>query len=447
LDAYLKADKIGQARIIGQQLIDYDKQIHGMASDEYISSLTRYVDVLTEVGEVAEAERKLEQVRREVPEFARENGLLLSKLADVCTYGGKYSKAERLFFDALNLLRISDGEDSEIHTITLLNYAYLLMNQGKYDQTEGMLSEILLKSTDKEWFTADTYYASLNNMALVKHRLGQYQESEIAYRKLIEVDSATIGINNPDFAITLSNLGILHIDQSRYDDAEKVLKRAISILKSNKETASIIYAKTLNNLAKSYQRSGRYNEAATLLKQSLIIYEKHFGKESTEYAFPLFNLGTVYLYQKSKKALPTLSRVLSIRGKTLGKSHPLYAECEERIAQYYWMKKNKVETGQLYKNVFDNYYGQIDTYFPVLTEEEKSNFFFQKVKPSVETFSSFAIQSKDPQLLGQLFDYQVNTKGLILQATEKVRKSILSSGDSSLIALYEKWEATKDVLT
>ena len=446
--AYLEINDFHHGKEVGKLLIDFDRKIYGITSEQYLESLFNYVDILTAAGEVEEAELLLEQVRKEVPDFSEQNGELLSKLADICSFSGKYNKSERLFVDALELLRTSEGEDSEIYNVTLSNYASLLMHQGKYDKAEDLLTEVLEISKDKGWFTEDTYYGTLNNLALVQQRLGQYRASESSFKTLMRVDSAAIGINHPDYSITLSNLGFLYSDEGKLTQAENILKRSIEILKNNKDTHSLSYAKKLNNLAKTYLRSGKYNEAISLLQQSLKIFEAHLGKESTEYSNAVFILGVVYLNQKSPKALPTLRTALDLRAKVLGKSHPLYAECEERIAQYYWMKKNRVESSKLYNSVFGNYFGQIDAFFPVLTEEEKSNFFYQKVKPSFESFATFSVESpQDIKTLSQLYDYQLNTKGLILTATEKVRNSIMTSSDTSLIALYEKWEDSKDVLT
>jgi CHAT domain-containing protein/Tfp pilus assembly protein PilF len=446
--AYLQANDIQHAKETAQLSIDFDQKTYGVNSEQYASSLFNYIDILSTAGQVTEAEIKLEQIRKDAPDFSRENGELLSKLADIYSYGGKYNKSERVFHDALELLRISDGEDSEAYNVALSNYATLLMHQGKYDKAEEILTQVLDVSKDKGWFGENNYYATLNNLAIVYQKLGQYKASEGAFKTLMRVDSATIGTNHPDYSITLSNLGLLYIDEEKYDQAERVLKKSIDILKKNKETQSISYAKKLNNLAKAYQRSGKSNEAVSLLQQSMKIFEKHFGKESPEYANASFILGVAYLNLKSPKALPALKTALDIRSKIVGKSHPSYAECEERIAQYYWMKKNRAESGKLYNSVFDNYFGQIDTYFPVLTEEEKSNFFYQKIKPSFESFATFSVEdAKDSKLLGQLYDYQLNTKGLILAASEKVRSSIITSGDTALIALYEKWENAKDVLT
>jgi len=422
---YRRANKIEQAKAVAQKLIAH--------------SLFYYVRILSAMGEFADAEMELERVRKVAPDFSAENGLLLSVLAELCTYSGKYNKAERLFFDALQLLKISEGVEGENYLVALSNYGTLLIKQGKYDQAKQLFEEVLATSPDQ---------ATLNNLAIVERRLGQYKESENSFKKLMAADSITIGTNHPDYAITLLNVALLYLDENKLLTAERALQKSLDILKSNGESKSVTYAICLNNLSRVYQQSGRLNEAISTLQQALKVYEKTVGKQSPEYATATFNLGTAYLYQKSPKALAKLKEALIIREKTLGKSHPLYGECEERLAQYYWMKKNKAETGKLYKNVFDNYYGQIDSYFPVLTEEEKSNFFFQKVKPSIETYATFSVeQHHDAKALAQLYDYHVNTKGLILFATEKVRKSVLSSGDSSLMALYEKWEDAKDVLT
>jgi CHAT domain-containing protein/Tfp pilus assembly protein PilF len=445
---YLQANEYAKGKAVGYQLIGFDKKLYGIASDEYLNSLLNYVTILSDAGETEEAERELERFIKEVPAFALKYGELTGKLADVCSYSGKYIKSERFFFTALEILEESEGKESEIYNVTLSNYASLLMHQGKYDLAEELLDQVLEISKEKEWFTSETYYATLNNLALVHLSLGQYAASEAAYKKLMSVDSATIGPLHPDFSITLSNLGLLYIDEGKYREAEEILKQSLNILKYNKDTHSISYAKKINNLAKVYQRTGRYQEAIELLQQSLQLFETGFGKQSPEYATALFNLGVAYLSLKSPKALETLKTSLDIRGKIFGKAHPLYAECEEKIAQYHWMKKNKKEAVDSYRGVFNNYFNQIDTYFPVLTEEEKANFFYNRVKPTIESFATLCASERgNPALSAQLYDYHTNTKGLILFATEKVRDGILKSGDSLLIEQYEKWENAKDILT
>lgn len=445
---YYRANDIEKGKVVGTLLLDIERKLYGVNDVEYVKSLNAYVGLLTNAGQIDEAIRMLETALRETKEFTLANAIVLSSLADLYSYAGRYKASERLFIDAITLLKQFEGEDSEFYNTTLTNYGSLLMQMGKYDQAEEIYTGVLTLAKEKDWFTSNIQYATLNNLALVQNSLGLYDQSESSYRELMQLDSANIGVNHPDYAIDLCNLGLLYIDQGKLKAAEKVIKQAISIMKSNKLSNTVSNAINLNNLAKAYQRDKRYNDAIPLLIESQGIFEKSFGKLSPEYATATFNLGNVYLYQKSPKALPTLKSALDLRGKVLGKSHPLYAECEERIAQYHWMNNNKDETGKLYNNVFDNYYGQIDTFFPVLTEEEKSNFFYNKVKPSIESFASFVVsQSNDVQLLGRLFDYHVNTKGIILLATEKVRKSILSSKDSSLIQLYENWESSKDLLS
>ena len=447
MSAYLRAEDFQHGKEIGELLLDFDRKTYGGNSEQYTASFFKYVDVLSNAGEINEAEAVLERARKEKAEFPDDQGNILSKLAELNSYAGKYSKSERLFTEALQLLEFSE-EDSKSYSVTLSNYASLLIHQGKYDQAEELFTRVLELSKSEDWFTDEIYYATLNNLAIVQQRLGQYKASEQSFKTLMRVDSASIGTNHPDYSITLSNLGLLYIDEGKLKEAERVLKRSIEILKKNKDTQSISYARKLNNLAKVYQRSGKYSDAVNLLQQSLKIFEKRVGKESPEYANGTFILGVAYLGMKSPKALSTLKESLDIRAKIVGKSHPSYAECQERIAQYYWTKKNREESGKLYNSVFDNYFNQIDAFFPVLTEEEKSNFFYQKIKPSFESFATYSVESPlNSTTLGQLYDYQLNTKGLILAATEKVRNSILTSGDTSLVALYEKWENSKDVLT
>jgi CHAT domain-containing protein/predicted negative regulator of RcsB-dependent stress response len=446
--AYFEANDLEKGKETGQLLVDFDQRAFGMESEQYLNSLFKYVDILINAMEISVAESKLELAIRQSKPFTHQAGELLSKLAEVCSYAGKYSKAERLFQESLELLQVTDGSDSEIYNITLSNYASLLTQQARYDQAEEYLTQVLETARDKEWFTNETRYASLNNLGLVYQSLGQYESSEKVFYELLRLDSATIGIDHSDFAVTLSNLGLLYNDEEKFSEAENVLNRSIAILQRNNATRTVSYAAKLNNMAKVYINMSRYDEAIKLLKQVLGIVEKQFGKQSPHYATVLSNLGTVYMATNSPKALSTLRSALAIREKTLGKSHPLYGESKERIAQYYWKRKQWKEAGTAYRETFENYFAQIENYFPVLTEEEKSNFFYQKVKPTLEAYAFFT--AKDPSNTGsiaQLYDYHINTKGLILHATEKVRKSVLSSTDQELIALYEQWENVKDVLT
>jgi hypothetical protein len=99
------------------------------------------------------------------------------------------------------------------------------------------------------------------------------------------------------------------------------------------------------------------------------------------------------------------------------------------------------EAGELYADVFNNYFEQIDNYFPALSEEEKTKFYNNKLKPAFEQFNSYLVESgrENEPMIGLMYDFQLATKGILLYATSKVRESIQSSGDSTLMNRYLTW--------
>ena len=111
-----------------------------------------------------------------------------------------------------------------------------------------------------------------------------------------------------------------------------------------------------------------------------------------------------------------------------------------------WKKGNSKEALKFYQETFKNYFDQINSFFPVLTEEEKATFYYTKLRPGFEQYISFIEETsmENKELLGEIYDYQLSLKGLIMYATSKVRESILASGDEALIAKFETWISQKE---
>jgi len=82
--------------------------------------------------------------------------------------------------------------------------------------------------------------------------------------------------------------------------------------------------------------------------------------------------------------------------------------------------------------------------------KKKKVHFFAKINPVFERFKEFAIESAinngDISYLGELYNLQLNTKALLLSASNKVRDRILNSKDNELIASYNLWLSLKNKL-
>lgn len=440
---YLQAGHYNKAGLIADELLQNERSLFPPTSAEYVSSVISVADIYIQLDRNKEAEQILAHALRSQRRDSVHRGVLLNKIGDLYTYTGQYTRALKALTEALDIHAEQAGEESSEYTNAAINLGILYMNQGKYAEAEEIF-EVALSRVDQ----SETAYTSLlNNHALVSQGVGQLDRAEKTLRMIKERDSIELGVTHPDYAITLTNLGLLYADQSKYELAESNLKNALKIQEQNGEGATTSYARKLNNLAKLHQMKGLPKKAIPLLEEALGIFRKNMGKESPEYATSAYNLGVaLWKAGNGEAGYKYLRLSASIRAKTLGRKHPRYAESILKIAEYQWERNNVSEAHKSFGEVFENYYFQIDETFPVLTEEEKSRFYYTNIRASFDKFNSFAIQNlnTNPEVVNDVYNHLINTKGAIMFATEKVRASILTSGDVQLIQRFEEWQEVKE---
>ena len=440
---YLQQGNYPKAGATADELLLNDRKLFAPSAAEFVESVLYVADIYLQLDRFKEAESLVSNTLKHQPKKSVQRGMLLNKLGDLYTYAGQYSRASTALLDALDIHFELGGEESAEYITAAINLGILYMNQGKYPEAEEIF-DVALSKLDP----ADAAYPSLlNNQALVLQSLGQLDRAEKTLTDIKKMDSLEVGIGHPDYAITLSNIGLVYADQGKYNEAEQSLTQALAIQKRGSEAHTLSYARKLNNLAKIYQMSNVPVKAIPLLTEALSIFRKNMGKESPEYATSAYNVGlALWRSGKGEAGLKYLKSSAAIRAKVLGKKHPQYAESILKIAEYQWSQKSIRDARQSFREVFDNYNLQIDETFPVLTEEEKSKFYYTNIRGAFDKFNSLAIEHRtaEPSLLVDMYNYHVNTKGAIMMATEKVKSSIYSGGDSSLIKQFEMWQASKE---
>ena len=440
---YLQEGDYAKAGAIADNLIANDRLLFPPTADEYVSSVMYVADIYIQLDRIRDAEQLLTSTLRAQEKNSVNRGVLLNRLGDLYSYSGQYTRASRVLMEAIDLLGNEAGEESTEFINTAINLGILFMSQGKYPEAEEIFEVALSKVNESE----PVYASLLNNQALVFQSLGQLERAEQTLLTIRDRDSIDLGITHPDYAITLSNLGLVYTDESKFELAEKSLKKALAIQKENGEATTVSFARKLNNLARVYQMNGAPEKAIPLLEQALAIFRKNMGKESPEYATSAYNLGlALWKAGKGESGYKHLRHAADIRAKRLGKNHPKYAESILKIAEYQWQQRSIRDARKSFGEVFENYFFQIDETFPVLTEEEKSKFYYTNIRPSFDKFNSFAVEhrNEDPGMLQHVYDYLINTKAAIMFATEKVRSSILASDDATLIAQFEEWQNAKE---
>jgi CHAT domain-containing protein len=231
---------------------------------------------------------------------------------------------------------------------------------------------------------------------------------------------------------------------NKYAEAEAIyLSMEKRLGKSNPD-----YASMLNNQAALYMVMGKEERVEELLKKSAAIYKSSFGEENPAYANSLSDLGNFYRYkERYAEAEPLLQKALTIRETTLGKNHPYYVQSQEDIAILEWKRKSWDNARKVYREVMDKSLEFVSSYFPPMSEAEKTKY-WDVLSPRFQRFYNFAMEASvgSATIVQDMFDYQIATKALLLNSTNKIKQSILSSGNAKLIKDYVTWLDQKETL-
>ena len=358
---------------------------------------------------------------------------------------GRFTQAESFTAEALDIRKAKWGEKNVAVAASLNNYGVLKYNLARYNEAEKDFSSVLAILQGNGLQSAMPYAIALNNEAMLFQAIGRYEEAEKVLKDAVAVAEKQQGSKSKNNLKFISNLALLYQQMGKYTDAEAIYLG----MEKRLGKSSTDYASMLNNQAALYMVMGKEDKVEDLLKRSAAIYKSSFGEENPAYAKVISDLGNFYRYKaRYPEAEPLLEKALAIREVALGRSHPLYVQSQENLAILNWKRNAFDKAYMMYRDVMDKSLDFINTYFPPMSESEKTKY-WDVLSPCFQRFYNFAIEASvnNPYILQDLYDYQIATKALLLNSTNKVKQSIFSSGDAQLIKDYVTWLDQKETLS
>ena len=325
---------------------------------------------------------------------------------------GKFNEAEQQFDEAQNLLVQLFGEKSMQNAVVTNNMAMLYMAMGRNDQAVELMKAAIAASEaapkkalqGKKSFDSRKFQS---NLALVYQISGRYTEAEATFLAIKKVFEARKQTSNPEYAGMLNQLAILYIQMGKNDQVEALLKKAAEVYKKKFTEDNASFAKTQNDLGVFYRMQGKFAEAEAASLKSF-----------------------------------------DIRKKVLGTEHPDYVKSLENLGLIYWKKGEHAKAYPFLKEGLDKSLNFINSYFKPMSEAEKTKY-WETLQPRFQRFYNFAIEysASNPTVLADVFNAQIATKALLLNSTNKVKKTILASGNQALIKNYLAWIGKKEALS
>jgi tetratricopeptide (TPR) repeat protein len=356
---------------------------------------------------------------------------------------GDYAKAEPYYLQALEIRKKALGPEHPNVAQSHNNLGILYDVLGDYVKAEPYYLQAL--EIYKKALGPDhpDVAQSLNNLGVLYNNMGNYAKAEPYHQQALEISKKALGPEHMDVANSLNNLGLLYVNMSDYAKAETYFQQALEIWKKVLGPEHPDVAASLNNLGVLNKNMGDYAKAEPYYLLSLEIRKKALGPDHPDVAQSLNNLGVLYMNMGNyAKAEPFHLQDLEISKKALGPDHPDVGTALNGLGLFYHGMRNYTKADGFYLKWNANKQGQIQRYFPFLSDNEKAKFYYSKLSGYQANFLSFCVDRYPGQktIAGPMYNDQLATKGLLLNSAAKWKHRIRNSQDTILKKQFNQWE-------
>ncbi len=370
-----------------------------------------------------------------------------SNLALLYQTTGRYINAEK-YSDLALALRKDLDERSAAYAASENNKAVLLKDEGKYNEAEELINKAIEDNSNTLGKNSIPYAIALNNKAMLLQLLGRDEDAEKLMTQVLSITKEKLKESSSNHIRLTINLALLYQDMERFTEAETIYLNALKLKEKKLGKNHPDYAYLKRGLASLYLQMGKTSEVEALLKDAFEIYKRKFGEKHPATVATMVDLGNFYrINNRLPEAEIVLTNAVKMRSELLSNTHPDYIKSLEDLAIVQW-QSNKIDVAAInYIKVMDATMNYIDAYFAPMSESEKATF-WNKISPRLQRFNSFVADaySSNPELKGKMFNYQLKTKALLLNSTNKVKNAILSGGNEELKNNYSKWLDQKEQL-
>ena len=415
-------------------------------------SLNSMGEMMYASNKYSSAEAAFNQAKKMLEEAQDSIGLLyaqvISNLSLLYHTTGRYTLSEKWALKAKEIRGRRSGEYSAVYAASLNNIAVLYKDQGRYNEAEELINKAVNLNQSSVGKESVPYALSLNNQAMIYYETGRTDDAEELLKSSLEIAGKTLQEKSSNYVRLMTNLALMYQDQGKYSEAETIYLKAIKIREGKLSPNHPDYAHLLNNLASLYVLMGKTKEVEANLKRASEIYKKKLGEKHPAYANSINNLGNFYRVNgRLQEAETNLKLARGIRKESLGENHPDYISSLESLGLLYWKTGNLAEASHLLRSVANKSLEHVQLYFAPMSEAEKEKF-WAKIRTRFQHFNAFAASksSQYPVLLTDMYNYQLATKALLLNSTNRIKQQILQSGDKTLKTKYANWLDKKEEL-
>eukprot|EP01105_Mastigella_eilhardi_P028094 TRINITY_DN902_c1_g1_i12.p1 TRINITY_DN902_c1_g1~~TRINITY_DN902_c1_g1_i12.p1 ORF type:complete len:281 (-),score=62.67 TRINITY_DN902_c1_g1_i12:68-910(-) len=257
---------------------------------------------------------------------------------------GRYSEAERLLQQALDIERAIFGEE-HVHIAQTLNaLGAVMLETCRLSHARSLLSQALRLKEQLLGTAAPEVAVSLNDLAVVYVRQEDLSSALPLYQRALDIRRGALGAAHPDTAQSLCNIAELRGRKGEFDEAARLYNEAVRVYECVFSEAHPDVAETLNSIANLYQRQGMPLDTIRPIYERVLhilceVYRPDATEERTQYprhpavALALNDYGILHAAHGSyTEAERLLREALSVMRGVYGEHHPDVKQCCRNLA-------------------------------------------------------------------------------------------------------------------
>lgn len=424
------------------QYVNQIIKLKGKISVSYVKALDDLANVYTNLNNPQQAEKLYaESIKLSLPIYGRKEenyAWRLKKVGEFYLDQQKYFIATRYLEEARQLARTHIGAESFDYANFLVSLSKAKSNTDQFKEAEELLLsavDIYKKNIQNRF---GSYIGSVEQLVSFYERFGQYDVALRHIHSLLPL-IAKYWRKEERYIQNLITKSSLHYGLGQYDSTEAVAARALAMAEEQFASTHWLVLKAHTDLGRAAIKTGKYDEARKQF-QFCVDQRKITGQtRTTLYATDLQNLAVACMegedFALAEKYLNEAEQIDIQNGSTEGLD---YIHLNQ--GKLYQATGRPALAEKYFKNAMNSRKAYIERNFYFLSDNQKAQF-WKANRFFMEYFQSFAArqQKQNPLLLHDLYNVQLATKGILLSASNKIKKRILTSGDSVMITHYYQW--------
>lgn len=309
-------------------------------------------------------------LRNKLSRTSKENSYYLTAYAELFLKTDRYDSARVKSKKVAQIHQVLYGEGSAEYVLALANYSEYCVMAGQYKEGLDSLKKVVLLS-DMKSGDIETRQKTLLSIARLNKLFGEYDKSQSLTNKAFKLNKQSN--YEQDILVeseTAEQLSDLFIQTGNYSRAEKTLKSSLDHISAtlgdySPRLVPIYFGYTRFNLI-----TGNYNQSDVYLAKADKVIDSVFGTNSLIKAESYLLAGDYFMMISDfKKAEEAYLKADNIQRAKLGKKHLNRAQTVLRLASLYSIQQEKAaEIEKLYKEALDIVKTDIGTSNPLYAE-------------------------------------------------------------------------------